>query len=44
MADAKEMKRLLTENLDFPDENIEILMDDAATLQFNKLQKIILVK
>ena len=31
--DAKEMKRLLSEKLDFPDENITILLDSAATLQ-----------
>lgn len=33
VADAKEMKRLLSEKLDFPDKNITILLDSAATLQ-----------
>ena len=33
VADAKEMKRLLSEKFDFPDENITILLDSAATLQ-----------
>ena len=33
VADAERMQKLLTEKLDFPDENIEILLDSAATLQ-----------
>ena len=33
VADAKEMKRLLSNKLGFPEENITILLDDDATLQ-----------
>ena len=32
VADAEEMQRLLVEKLGFPEQNIEILLDDNATL------------
>ena len=42
VADAEEMQRLLVEKLGFPEKNIEILLDDNATLSGIKSQRFLL--